>query len=77
LTGSRLQSDRPAHAIDGLANNGQADAGAWILLRFMQFLKQAEDTLVMDGVNPDAVVFDEDAGAATNFRALPIRLVRT
>src|SRR5262245_16889853 len=56
LAGLGFEADLAAHALDTLANKGQADAGAGIGFLGMEPLKQAEDFLMMLRCNANTVV---------------------
>src|SRR5262249_24570336 len=70
--GDRGEADAAAHAFDAFLDDGEADAGAWIL-GGVQALKDLEDALVEFGGNADAVGLDPDADHAAGkiLRAQP------
>src|SRR4051812_36585838 len=59
----RLDPDPAAVALDDLAAERQADAGAGVLVAGVQALEHAEDALVVLGRDADAVVGDADLPA--------------
>src|SRR4051812_3309979 len=60
LAGRRLDPDAPAVALDHLAADGEADAGAGVLAHRVQALEHHEDALEVLRLDADAVVADDD-----------------
>src|SRR5437763_12165784 len=58
--GARLDPDAPAVAVDDLAGDGQADAGARVRVARVQALEHLEDALAVARVDADAVVGDRE-----------------
>ena len=60
LAGSRFDTGVAAHTCHAFLDDGKANAGAGIFVA-VEAVKEAEDLLLMFGVDTDAVVFDPDA----------------
>src|SRR5690606_4022846 len=58
LAGGGVDRDRAAHALDGLLDDGEPDAGPLDLVAGAQRLEELEDALVVSGVDAGTVVGD-------------------
>src|SRR6185436_8357761 len=58
-----FDADLAAHALSGFADEGQADAGAFIAL--VELLEHAEDALLIFAGDADAVIFEPEANVTS------------
>src|SRR6266568_4956005 len=61
FTQLRLESDLPAHALDRFAHDGQANAGSFVFVRWMDPREHSENPFVVFRANADAVVLKPES----------------
>src|SRR4029077_19004905 len=67
FAGLRFDADCAVHALGGFADEGEADAGAFVAL--VELLEHAENALLIFGGDADPVIFEPEADeAAVRFR---------
>lgn len=56
-----MDANGTMHALGGFADNGEANAGANVIVAAMEALEHFEESGLDSGVDADAVVFDPKA----------------